>query len=82
MRSVLDTRLKERVLLAFRYHLLCLNSQKMIRAKLDRMLLVKSFDAFKYFCLSQRIVTRYTAFRDSKIRTSAFIAWRARYQEL
>ena len=55
MRSELDTRLKTRVLLAFRYHCLCMHSQKIIRQKLDRMLLVKSLNALKYFTISQRI---------------------------
>ena len=52
MRSTLESRLKMRVILGFKYHLLTQNSQKMIKKKLDRMLLVKSINAFKYFSIS------------------------------
>lgn len=52
MQDALDERLKTRVLLALRYHSLCLNSQKMIKQKLDRMLLVKALDALRYATVS------------------------------
>ena len=52
MRSVLDTRLKTRVVLSFKYHLLKMNSQKMITEKLNRMLMTKSLNAIKYFSVS------------------------------
>ena len=82
MRSALDSRLKTRVILGFKYHLLTLNSQKMIRKKLDRMLLVKSINAIKYFNMSQSISKSYAIFRDAKIRKSMFENWRARYTTL
>ena len=82
MRSELDTRLKTRVLLAFRYHLLCINSQKMIRQKLDRMLLVKSLNALKYFTISQRIQTSFVVYRNNRTKRGMFAQWRSRYVSL
>lgn len=63
MRSVLDSRLKTKVILSFKYNLLSYQSLKMIRHKLDRMLLVKSLNALKYYTISQRISTSFSRFR-------------------
>ena len=62
MESVNDVRLKTRVILAFKYFLICQNSQKMIKQKLDRTILEKSFGALKYETVSQRIVRNYVSF--------------------
>ena len=82
MRSELDTRLKTRVLLAFRYHCLCMNSQKIIRQKLDRMLLVKSLNALKYFTISQRIQASFVTYRNNLTKKSMFAQWRSRFVSL
>ena len=79
MRSALESRLKTRVILGFKYHLLKMNSQKMIKNKLEKMLMVKSINAFKYFSISQRIARSYAVFRDAKIKKSMFGKWRTRY---
>ena len=48
MRSVLDSRLKTRVILSLKYYLLCQGSQQVIRQKLDKTLLMKAFGALQY----------------------------------
>ena len=80
MRSALESRLKTRVILSFKYHLLTLNSQKIIKKKLEKMLLVKSINAFKYFSISQRIARSYTVFRDTKIKKAMFGKWQNRFE--
>ena len=82
MRSELDTRLKTRVMLAFKYHCLCMNSQKVIRHKLDRMLLVKSLNALKYFTISQRIQTSFVVYRNNRTKRGMFAQWRSHFVSL
>ena len=82
MQVVLDERLKTRVFLAFRYHSLMLHSQKMIKQKLDRMLLVKALNAIKYVTVSQRICKSYMAYKQAKIRKIMFAKWTNRLDEI
>ena len=82
MQDALNERLKTRVLLALRYHSLCLHSQNMIKQKLERMLLVKALDALKYATVSQRICKSYVVFREAKVRKEMFQKWSYRLTQI
>lgn len=79
IRSALESKLKTRAILGLKYHVLTQNSQRVVKAKLDKMLLVKAINAFKYFSISQRISRSYAVFREAKVRKEIFAQWRARY---
>ena len=75
MREVLDTRLKQKVILSFKYYQLTKGSENMIREKLNRMLQLKALNSLKYFTVSQRIQTSFIKYRTAKIRNSMFQRW-------
>ena len=79
MRSVLDTRLKTRVILGLKYHLVCVRGMKLMKEKAEKQLAVKALDALRYFTVSQRVTRRYTEFRLNKVKQSMFQTWHRRF---
>ena len=72
MRSVLDTRLKTKTLLGFKYHLICVRGMKLVKEKTEKQLVVKALDALRYYTVSQRVTRSYTELRLNRVKQAMF----------
>ena len=81
MKSVLDTRLKTRVILGFKYHQICVRGMKLCKVKTEKQLLIKALDAIRYYTVSQRVTRRYTEFRLHKVKQTMFQTWFQRFND-
>ena len=72
MRSVLDTRLKTRVMLGLKYYQVCMRGINLFTAKTEKQLIIKALDALRYYTMSQRVTRKYTEFRLHKMKSDMF----------